>query len=550
MGSVTGGQLVARMLKREGVRHVFTLSGLHVAPIYAGLVEEGIQVIDTRHEQAAAHAADAYARITRGIGVAVVTAGPGVTDALTGVANAMSAASPMLLLGGAAPIFNQSRGSLQEIEQVDLFHRIAKWSDRVPTPELVPSYLAKAFRVALSGRPGPVFLELAWDVLCNGVEESAAVLQNAYRTRAGIAPDPKLVEQAVALLSKAERPAIIAGSSIWWDGAWEALAAFCERTQVPVYLNGAGRGCLPNSHRYFFQHTRKDALSGADLVFVIGTPFDFRLNYGAEPTFSAASKIVQIDVDPTEIGRNRAVEVGIIADSRSALEALARAAPQQQREAFVGALREKEKKKQADLDEWCKSDSVPIHHYRLAREMSAVANGPGRDPVWVADGGNWVAMAAKVIELQRPGRWLDPGPLGCLGVGAPFALAAKSLHPERQVWIIQGDGSFGLNGFDYDTALRFKLPMVCVVGNDAAWGQIRIPQVQMFGEDKSPGTLLAPTRYDQVVDALGGHGEHVTEPRQIRPALERALESGTVACVNVMLDPEAPVKAGAMGYAV
>lgn len=550
MGSVTGGQLVARMLKKEGVRHVFTLSGLHVAPIYAGLVEEGIQVIDTRHEQAAAHAADAYARITRGIGVAVVTAGPGVTDALTGVANAMSAASPMLLLGGAAPIFNQSRGSLQEIEQVDLFHRIAKWSDRVPTPELVPSYLAKAFRVALSGRPGPVFLELAWDVLCNGVEEEQVPLQNAYRTRAAMAPDPKLVEQAVALLSKAERPAVIAGSSIWWDGAWDALAAFCERAQVPVFLNGAGRGCLPNGHPLFFQHTRKEALSGADLVFVIGTPFDFRLNYGAEPTFSAASKVVQIDVDPTEIGRNRAVEVGIIADSRSALEVLAKGAPAARRDSFLAGLREKEKKKQADMDEWCKSDAVPIHHYRLAREMSQVANAAGRDPVWVADGGNWVAMAAKVIELHRPGRWLDPGPLGCLGVGAPFALAAKSLNPERQVWVIQGDGSFGLNGFDYDTALRFKLPMVSVVGNDAAWGQIRIPQVQMFGEDKSPGTLLAPTRYDKVVDALGGHGEHVTEPKQIRPALERALESGTVACVNVMLDPEAPVKAGAMGYAV
>ncbi|HYV43218.1 MAG TPA: thiamine pyrophosphate-dependent enzyme, partial [Myxococcaceae bacterium] len=454
------------------------------------------------------------------------------------------------LLGGAAPIFNQSRGSLQEIEQVDLFHRIAKWSDRVPTPELVPSYLAKAFRVALSGRPGPVFLELAWDVLCNGVEENQAVLQSSYRTRAGMAPDPKLVEQAAALLAKAERPAVIAGSSIWWDGAWEALAAFCDRAQVPVYLNGAGRGCLPNGHPLFFQHTRKDALSGADLVFVIGTPFDFRLNYGAEPTFGGASKIVQIDVDPTEIGRNRAVEVGIIADSRSALEALARATPAGKRDAFLAGLREKEKKKQADLDEWCRSDAVPIHHYRLAREMSQVANTSGRDPVWVADGGNWVAMAAKVIELHRPGRWLDPGPLGCLGVGAPFALAAKTLNPERQVWVIQGDGSFGLNGFDYDTALRFKLPMVSVVGNDAAWGQIRIPQVQMFGEDKSPGTLLAPTRYDKVVEALGGHGEHVTEPKQIRPALERALESGTVACVNVMLDPEAPVKAGAMGYAV
>jgi acetolactate synthase I/II/III large subunit len=550
MAMVTGGQLVARMLKEERVGHIFTLSGLHIAPIYAGCVEEGIQVIDTRHEQAAAHAADAYARITRGVGVAVVTAGPGVTDALTGVANANAASSPLILLGGAAPVFNQSRGSLQEMEQVDLFHRISKWSDRVPSPELIPLYLAKAFRVALSGRPGPVFLELAWDVLCNAVDDATLQMPRLYRTRARLAPDPRAVDEALELLAAAERPAMIAGSSVFWDDAWDALRAFVERAQIPTYLNGAGRGCLPPDHPLFFQHTRKEALSGADLVFVVGTPFDFRLNYGAEPTFSAASKIVQVDVDPTEVGRNRPVEVGIIADSRSALTEFAEAARPARRERYLADLRAAETRRLEALAEWTHSDAVPIHHYRLAREMSEVANAGSRDPVFVADGGNWVAMAAKVLTLKAPGRWLDPGPLGCLGVGAPFALAAKLLHPERQIWVVQGDGSFGLNGFDFETAVRFKLPMVCVVGNDAAWGQIRIPQVGMFGPEKSPGTLLAPTRYDEVVKAFGGHGELVTEPGQIRPALERALASGTVACVNVMLDPDAPVKAGAMGYAV
>ncbi len=549
MAMLSGGQLVAKMLKKENVRHVFTLSGLHVAPIYAGCVEEGIEVIDTRHEQAAAHAADAYARITRNVGVAVVTAGPGVTDALTGVANAHQAASPLILLGGAAPIFNQSRGSLQEIEQVDLFHRISKWSDRVPTPELVPLYLAKAFRVATSGRPGPVFLELAWDVLSNCADDATLKMPEKYRTDARVAPDARKVDEAIALLGSAERPAVIAGSSVWWDGAWDELKRFCEVAQVPVYLNGAGRGCLPADHPLFFQHTRKEAISNADVVFVIGTPFDFRLNYGSEPTFSATSKIVQVDIDATEIGRNRAVDVGIVADSHSALKAFADAAGKARRDAYLGALRESEKKKQRSIDEWAQSDQTPIHHYRLAKELSQTANANG-DPVFVADGGNWVAMAAKVIELKRPGRWLDPGPLGCLGVGAPFALASKLLHPDRPVWVVQGDGSFGFNGMDFETAVRFKLPMVCVVGNDAAWGQIRIPQVGMFGEDKSPATLLAPTRYDRVVEAFGGHGEHVTEPSQIRPALERALASGKVACVNVMLDPDAPVKAGAMGYAV
>src|SRR5262244_956818 len=410
MAMVTGGQLVARMLKEERVRHVFTLSGLHVAPIYAGLVEEGIEVVDTRHEQAAAHAADAYARLTRGIGVAVVTAGPGVTDALTGVANAYAANSPLILLGGAAPQFNQSRGSLQEMEQVDLFHRISKWSDRVPSPDLVPLYMAKAFRVALSGRPGPVFLELAWDVLCNGVDEATLQIPRLYRTRARVAPDPRAVDEALALLAAAERPAMIAGSSVWWDDAPDALRAFVERAHIPTYLNGAGRGCLPPDHPLFFQHTRKEALSGADLVFVVGTPFDFRLNYGAEPTFSAASKIVQVDIDPTEIGRNRAVEVGIIADSFSALAALRAGAAKVRRNAYLAELRELERSKAKEMEQWTQSDAVPIHHYRLAREMSDVANASGSEPIFVADGGNWVAMAAKVVTLNRPGSWLDPGP--------------------------------------------------------------------------------------------------------------------------------------------
>jgi len=286
------------------------------------------------------------------------------------------------------------------------------------------------------------------------------------------------------------------------------------------------------------------------VVFVVGTPFDFRLNYGSEPTFSAASKVVQVDIDPTEVGRNRPVDVGIVADSRSALAAFSDGAKKVTRAAYIGELRAAEEKKVAGIQEWIRGDAVPIHHYRLAKELSDVANAGERDPMFIADGGNWVALAAKVLSLKAPGRWLDPGPLGCLGVGAPFALAAKLLHPERQIWVVQGDGSFGFNGFDFETAIRFKLPMVCVLGNDAAWGQIRFPQVGMFGEDKSPATLLAPTRYDEVVKAFGGWGELVTKPAQIRPALERALASGTVACVNVMLDPQAPATSGAMGYAV
>jgi len=546
MAMLTGGRLVAKMLREAGVDTIFTLSGLHVAPIYAGCVEEGIRVVDTRHEQAAAHAADAWARLTRGPGVAVVTAGPGVTDALTGVANAFSAGSPLVLLGGAAPVFNAGRGSLQEMEQVDLFTRITKYADRVPTPESVPVYLAKALRLALAGRPGPVFLEIPWDVLSNAVEEEQAPLPRAWRTRARSPGDPDLVARAADLLSRARSPVVVAGSQVWWDDAADALGALAKRLSLPVFLNGAGRGCLPAGHPGFFQHARREALAGADVVLAVGTPFDFRLDYGRG--LGSDAKVVQVDVDAAEIGRNRGADVGIAGDARSVLVQLESAARVRDGTAALEALRAIEREKAAKQAEFESSDRTPVHHFRLARDLDRVAR--GTDPMFVGDGGNWVAIAAKVLRLPGPGRWLDPGPLGCLGVGAPFALAAKLLHPERTVWVVQGDGAFGFNGMEFETALRFRLPMVCVVGNDAAWGQIRIPQVNFHGEDKSPATLLAPTRYDRIVEAMGGHGELVTEPDGIVPALERAAASGTVACVNVMLDPQAPVQSGSVGYAV
>ncbi|HEY6099970.1 MAG TPA: thiamine pyrophosphate-binding protein, partial [Anaeromyxobacter sp.] len=476
MESLTGGRLVARMLKKEGVTTAFTLSGLHIAPIYAGCVDEGIRLVDTRHEQAAAHAADAWARLTRGVGVAIVTAGPGVTDAVTGVANAWAASVPLLLLGGAAPSFNQGRGSLQEMPQTQLFAGITKWSDRVPSPELVPSFLAKAFRVARAGRPGPVFLEIPWDVLSNGADEALADAQERYRTSARSPGDPQQVEAALALLARAERPVLLGGSSVWWDDGVDALRRLADRTGLPVYLNGMGRGCLPPDHRSFLQLSRKEALAQADVVLVVGTPLDFRVSYGSEPTFAAGAKVIQVDGDATEIGRNRPIEVGIVGDARSVLgqlEAGARLASGAQE--WLRRLRGAEEEKEARQRAFETSDQRPIHHFRLARAIEDVASRAG-DVTYVGDGGNVVAVAAKVVEVRRPGRWLDPGPLGCLGVGAPFAIAAKLLAPDRPVCVIQGDGAFGLNGMDFETAVRFRLPMVVVVGNDAAWGQILIPQ--------------------------------------------------------------------------
>jgi acetolactate synthase I/II/III large subunit len=550
METLTGGRLVARMLKKEGVSTIFTLSGLHIAPIYAGCVDEGVRIVDTRHEQAAAHAADAWARLTRGVGVAVVTAGPGVTDSVTGVANAFAANSPLVLIGGAAPTFNQGRGSLQEMPQVQLFQGISKWSDRIPSAELVPSFLAKAFRVARSGRPGPVFLEIPWDVLSNGADEALAAAQVAYRADARLPGDPAKLDQALALLGRAERPVVVGGSSIWWDDAVGALEKLATRTGIPVYLNGMGRGCLPPDHPSAFHLSRKDALSAADVVLVVGTPLDFRMGYGTEPTFATGAKVIQVDVDATEIGRNRPIDVGIVADARSVLEALSGAARLSPAAgAWRSFLRDKEHERAERQRGFEESDQRPIHHFRLAKALDTVARRAG-DVTFVGDGGNIVAVAAKTLRVARPGRWLDPGPLGTLGVGAPFAIAAKLLAPERPVCVVQGDGSFGLNGMDYDTAVRFKLPMVVVVGNDAAWGQILIPQRAMHGEEHAVATRLAPTRYDRVVEALGGKGEHVEDPKDLVPAFERAFASGTVYCVDVAIDPEAAASSGSAGYAI
>jgi acetolactate synthase-1/2/3 large subunit len=548
MASIAGGHLVARMLRKEGATTAFTLSGLHIAPIYAGCVDEGIRLVDTRHEQAAAHAADCWARLTRGVGVCIVTAGPGVTGTVTAVANAWAASVPLVVLGGAAPTFNQGRGSLQEMPQTQLFAGVTKWSDRIHAPELVPSSLARAFRVARAGRPGPVFLEIPWDVLSNGADEALADAATSYRTDARLPGDPAKIDAALALLAGAERPVVVAGSSIWWDGAAEALDRFARRAGVPVFLNGMGRGALPHDHPHFLQHARKDALAQADVVAVVGTPLDFRLGYGSEPTFAAGARVIQVDVDAAEIGRNRPVEVGIVGDARSVLAALEAGVHRPAPREWLASLRGAEERRGARQRAFEESDQRPIHHFRLARAIDEV--GFRRGATYVGDGGNVVAVAAKVLRVPRPGAWLDPGPLGCLGVGAPFAIAAKLLDPSRPVCVVQGDGAFGLNGMDFETAVRFGLPMVVVVGNDAAWGQIRVPQRGLFGEDHAPATTLAPTRYDRVVEALGGRGEHVEDPADLVPALERAFDSGTVYCVDVAIDPEAAAASGAAGYAV
>jgi acetolactate synthase-1/2/3 large subunit len=550
VGDLTGGRLVARVLAEAGVGHVFTLCGGHILPVYDGCLDEGIRVIDVRHEQAAAHAADACARLTRNVGVAVVTAGPGVTDAVTGVANAYAARSPLLLIGGAAPLALRGLGALQETEQVGLLRPITKGAWTVAETRQIPEVLTTAIRTALSGRPGPVFVEIPVDLLMTTIEDRLAPVPTRYVHRPRAAADPASLAELGRLLAAAERPVVMAGGGVWWDDAAAALAAFAERAGVPVFMNGAGRGTLPTEHPCAFAQARGFALAHADLVLVLGAPLDFRLGYGRPPTFAEDARVVMIDVDPVELGRNRPLALGLTADLGVVLAQAAEAVPAgvaARVAPWLAAVRAREAEGRRRLDEQARADDRPISHYRFAAEIARVV---GPDTIVVGDGGDVVACTAKFVPLQRAGQWLDPGPFGCLGVGPSFALAAKLLHPERRVLLVAGDGAFGLNGMELETAVRFGAPFTCIIGNDGGWGQIRNPQLSFFGEARAVATSLPATRYDRMVEALGGRGALVTDPAEIGPALARALASDEVWCLNVLLDPAAYRRTGQVSMAI
>jgi acetolactate synthase-1/2/3 large subunit len=546
--TVTGGDLVAKMFKREGVRHIFTLSGLHVAPIYDGCLNEGVEIVDTRHEQAAAHAADAYARLTRGIGVAVVTAGPGVTDAVTGIANAKHAESPVLLIGGAAPQALATKGALQETEQVDLFKPITKFAQRVERAELLPSYVASAFRAMTTGRPGPAFLEMPWDIISENCELDRVHMPMEYRPkRGGRLADASLTEEAAKRLMSAERPVIMTGNAVHWDESYAEALELAHLVDAPLFFNGMARSCFDAADPRVFSKARREALLECDAILLVGAPLDFRLGYGTGTTIAHDATVISIDIDGQELGRNRDVQIPLIGDSKSVLQQISRCAKKSNHAAWLEKVRAIEEKSLAKQRQREQSNDVPITHFRFAR---AVADAIDDETIVVADGGNIVSVTAKVLERKVPGTWLDPGPFGCLGVGAPFALAAKLLFPKRKVLVVQGDGSFGLNGFDYDTCLRFNCPVTAVVGNDAAWGQIWLPQKAIYGEKRAVGTLLRPTRYDKVVEGLGGIGFHVEKPDEITPCVKKALASNTVACVDVTIDRLALEGAGGGAYAI
>ncbi|MGH3441272.1 MAG: thiamine pyrophosphate-binding protein [Nitriliruptorales bacterium] len=538
---VHGGRIVARAMKAEGIDALFTLTGGHISAIYDGCkLEGGIRVIDVRHEQAAAHAADAYARLTHRPGVAAVTAGPGLTDAITGAANAFYADSPLVLLAGSNPLQLEDMGALQDAPQVELLAPVTKRSERVLETRRLEEVLAYAFRDSLTPRMGPTFVDLPMDVLMGVVEEDQVVSGRAQRFTAQPGPDPVAVVAATDLLASAEHPVVLSGSGTYWSQGWEELGRLVELAGLPLYVNGMSRGILPADHPNLLAATRKHALRQADVVLALGVDFDFRLGYGRSEYYPDGVKVIHVDPEPGRIGHNRAVELGVASDIRLFLRALLEQESKlgrTQERPWLVELQDEEAARREQRREALESDQTPIHPMRFAAEVARFAD---RDALFVGDGGDVVALAAGVVEVNLPGHWMDPGPFGCLGVGAPFALAARHLKPDAQIVVVHGDGSFGFNGFEYESAARQGLPFLGVIGNDGAWGEMKAFHERAYGpEDMVAQDLSQGIAYETVVEGLGGHGERVTDPDEIRPALERAndaVRDGVPAVVNVILD--------------
>jgi len=542
---VSGGHLVARALKAEGVDTIFTLCGGHIIDIYDGCIDEGIRIIDVRHEQVAAHAADGYARQTGRLGCVVTTAGPGCTNAVTGIATAFRSESPVLHIGGQSALVQWRMGGLQDLPHVDMMRPITKFASTVMSTERVADMIAMAAREAFAGAYGPVYLEIPRDVLDREIDVSKAVLPKAghYRASTRSLGDPRDIERLADLLVRAERPAILYGQQVWAARGHEQAVALLRGLDIPGYFNGASRGLLPPGDPHHFDRTRSQAFAKADVLVIVGTPFDFRMGYGKR---ISAPALVQIDMDYRTVGKNRDVTFGIVGDPGAVLGAVLDAASgriqndkRAARRAWMKELTAAEDQATEKLMPLFKSDSRPIHPYRVAWELNEFLTD---DTIYIGDGGDVVTISAQAVRPRKPGHWMDPGALGSLGVGTGFALAAKLVHPNKEVLCYYGDGSFGMTAFDMETANRFGAPYVAVIGNNSAMNQIRYGQLAKYGEARgNVGNLLGDVPFGKFAEMLGGYGEEVREPQQIAPALRRARESlaktGRSAVINIWVDP-------------
>jgi acetolactate synthase-1/2/3 large subunit len=530
--SGNAGELIALALKGAGTSHLFTLNGGHIWPILIGAEEHGLRLVDVRHEQSAAFAAEGWAKVTRECGVAAVTAGPGVTNSASALAQAQSGESPMFLIGGRAPQARWGMGSLQEMDHVAVVRTLTKKAVTLGSAEDAYSWSAECMRTALSGRTGPVFMDVPIDVFFGAADYPEAT-EHLVPDR-GQPADPDVVRRIASLIREAERPAVIAGGSVWWAHGEDALRRLVEGAHLPLCVNGMARGMLPSGHPQLFSRARGKALGEADLILVVGVPLDFRLNFGQPPVFAEDARLVYIDLDDHR--KHRPAEAALYGDLQAAIEAVAEAAEgAPERAQWLEQLRVTEAAGRERDRVMTESDSSPVHPARLIAEVGRFVD---EDAIVVGDGGDFISFAGRLIERPRPGLWIDPGPFGCLGSGPAYAMAAKLARPDRQVVLLSGDGAFGFSAMEFDTMVRHHIPVVCVVGNNGIWALEKHPMQAMLGTSLA-ADLGARTRYDRVVEALGGYGELVERPEDIRPALERAFRAGVPACINVMCDPAA-----------
>jgi acetolactate synthase-1/2/3 large subunit len=527
-----GGRLIARRLKAWGVSRLFTLSGGHLFSIYDGCREEGIEIVDVRHESTAAFAAEGWAKVTREPGVCALTAGPGVTNGMSAMASAQANHSPMLVLGGRAPAGRWGMGSLQEIDHVPFVRPVTKLAATAGSTAEIPGLVDDALTQALRPHGGPTFVDFPLDYVFMQAAEGEGAGMGAGATAQNGAPGAA-IERAAELLREAERPVVMAGTDLYWGRGEVALGELVEALRVPVFLNGLARGCVAADHELFFSRTRSQALKEADVALVIGVPMDFRLGFGA--SFGDDTRIVVVDVAEPQREHPREVAAELYGDLAATLGDLRGAvgAGPLRSKRWIAGLREAEtEKRQGELAE-LEDERAPLHPMRIYRELSAVLD---RDAIVVGDGGDFVSYAGRTIDSFQPGCWLDPGPFGCLGAGPGYALAAKLARPERQVVLLLGDGAFGFSGMEFDTLARHGVGVVGVIGNNGIWALEKHPMEFLYGYSVA-AELRPGTRYDQVVQALGGHGELVERPAELRPALERALAGEGPALVNVLTDP-------------
>jgi acetolactate synthase I/II/III large subunit len=531
---VHGGRLIAARLRAHGVTKLFTLSGGHLFSIYDGCRAEGIEIVDVRHEQAAAFAAEGWAKVTRTPGVCALTAGPGVTNGMSAIASASQNRSPMLVLGGRAPQFRWGQGSLQEIDHVPFVRPLVKLAATAQETAEIPALVDEAMRTAITPHSGPVFLDFPLDYVFGEASEPepAAPLPEPWR---GPGADGRAIDRVAASLRDAERPVIMAGAGLYWGHGEESVRGLAEQLRIPVFMNGLARGCLAADHELAFSRARSTGLQGADLALVIGAPLDFRLGFGA--AIAQDAEIVAIDVaEPDrDSPRQLAAELyGALPATLDALRAATGAArPESARESWIASLRTIEDDARASEAGELADESAPLHPMRVYGELIRVLD---RDAIVVGDGGDFVSYAGRLIDSFEPGCWLDPGPLGCLGCGFGYALAAKLARPDRRVVLLLGDGAFGFSGMELDTLARHGVAVVAVVGNNGIWALEKHPMEAIYGYSVA-ADLRPQTRYDQVAEALGCHAELVSKPAELRPALERAFNAGGPALVNVLTDP-------------